>query len=55
MARPSNARGGGVLVAVGLIAGAVAGVLAGEPTIGLLAGGAVGATAALAHAATRPR
>ena len=44
MAKPArrDARSGGSLLAIGVIAGAVAGTLAGEPTIGLLAGAGIG-------------
>lgn len=44
--RPSN--GGGVFIAIGTIAGAIAGGLMGQPSIGLLAGLALGALAAFA-------
>ena len=38
----SDARSGGSLLAISIIAGAVGGTLAGEPSIGLLAGAGVG-------------
>jgi len=57
-ARPENAesrpvappprRGGGCLIAAGVILGPVAGVLAGEPSIGLVAGLVLGVAGAAA-------
>jgi hypothetical protein len=41
-------RGGGCLVAAGLLGGATIGVMLGEGSIGILAGLAIGAVAALA-------
>lgn len=41
------ATGGGILIAIGLVGGAVIGGLNGQPSIGLLAGLAVGALGAL--------
>lgn len=43
-----DARGGGIFIALGLIAGTVAGVVVGEPTAGLVGGLALGILAALA-------
>jgi uncharacterized BrkB/YihY/UPF0761 family membrane protein len=43
-----NARAGGFLLAVGIMGGAVIGGLMGQPSAGLLAGGALGALIALA-------
>jgi hypothetical protein len=45
---PPPRRGGGCLIAAGVILGPVAGVLAGEPSIGLVAGLALGVGGAAA-------
>jgi uncharacterized membrane protein len=44
---PSRPLAGGVLIAIGMIGGAVAGYIWDQPTIGLIAGIAAGALAAL--------
>ncbi|MFL0585255.1 MULTISPECIES: hypothetical protein [Sphingomonas] len=44
--RPGNA--GGFLIAVGLLAGTVIGLLVGQPSIGFLAGLAIGSAIAVA-------
>jgi hypothetical protein len=49
LSRPPQ-RGGGVFVALGLIGGAIAGVIAGQPSIGLLAGLGLGVLAAISLA-----
>lgn len=41
---PRNPRSGGILLALGILAGAVGGTFAGEPSMGFLAGVAVGTT-----------
>lgn len=45
--RPKSRQAGGVLIALGLMVGAVAGVMLGEPSAGLLLGGAIGGSVAL--------
>ena len=44
--RPPH-RGGGVFVAFGLVGGAIVGILAGEPSLGLLSGLGLGVLAAI--------
>jgi hypothetical protein len=44
---PSSPRGGGCLIAAGLLIGPVVGLLVGQVSIGLIAGGVVGVVAAL--------
>ncbi len=46
MADKSNGRGGGVLIALGAMIGPVIGLYTGQPSIGLLAGVAIGAALA---------
>jgi uncharacterized membrane protein YhhN len=46
VSRPPH-RGGGIFIAFGLVAGAVGGMLAGQPSVGLLAGLGVGLLAAI--------
>jgi len=46
VSRPPQ-RGGGIFIAFGLVAGAVGGMLAGQPSVGLLAGLGVGLLAAI--------
>ncbi|MEI6486921.1 MAG: hypothetical protein WCO11_11720 [Sphingomonadales bacterium] len=46
LSRPPQ-RGGGVFVAFGLIGGAIAGVIVGQPSLGLLAGLGLGVAAAI--------
>ncbi|WP_273462938.1 hypothetical protein [Sandarakinorhabdus limnophila] len=46
VSRPPK-RGGGIFIAFGLVAGAVGGMLAGQPSVGLLAGLGVGLLAAI--------
>ena len=47
MATQRNSRAGGAIIAVGIIAGALAGIIAGEPSIGFLTGLGVGVLIAL--------
>ncbi len=47
MTRPKPRQAGGILLALGFTIGAVAGVLLGQPSAGLLIGGALGAALAL--------
>lgn len=49
VSRPPQ-RGGGVFIALGLVLGAIAGIMAGQPSIGLLGGLGVGVAAAIALA-----
>jgi hypothetical protein len=44
---PSSPSGGGCLIAAGLLIGPVVGLLVGQVSIGLIAGGVVGVVAAL--------
>jgi uncharacterized membrane protein len=48
MAQSSPPAAGGVLIALGTLAGAVIGFLLGQPTVGLLTGFAIGAIVAAA-------
>lgn len=41
------ARAGGAIIAISIIAGAVAGIVAGEPSVGFLAGAGLGLTVAI--------
>ncbi len=47
MTRPKPRQAGGILLALGFTIGAVAGVLLGQPSAGLLIGGALGGLVAL--------
>ncbi|MDT9599153.1 hypothetical protein [Sphingosinicella rhizophila] len=42
-----NSRAGGAILALAIIFGAIAGTLAGQPSIGVIAGAAIGAAALL--------
>jgi phage-related minor tail protein len=46
VSRPPQ-RGGGIFIAFGLVAGAIGGMVAGEPSMGLLAGLGIGVSAAI--------
>lgn len=48
MTQRNSGMGGGVLIAIGAIGGSVAGLYAGQPSIGLIGGIALGGLGALA-------